>query len=74
MKTMTEKQMNAKAVLLGVRVVTLQCSGYVRLVATRAGKDSRGTNRELATVETTDCTLPEARARVIAAAEKAVSK
>lgn len=59
MKTMTEKAMNAAAAKLGVKIVVLQCSGYVRLQALQNGL-------VLASVETTDCTLAQARARIIA--------
>lgn len=70
--TMNEKTMNAAAKKLGLKVFTQQCSGYMRLIAVRGDLRSYAglspsTMGVKAVVETTDCTLGEARAKLIAA-------
>lgn len=74
-KTMTEKAMVRALEGTGAKVVTLQCSGYLRLNAFfDPAKVSPVGERDIATVETVDCSLPEARARLVAAVKKVVGQ
>lgn len=56
--------MTDKAADLGFVVYVHDCAGYKRLTAFPMGE--RVGDAPYAVVETTDCTLPEARARMIA--------